>query len=134
MNLSTRPPVSPGEDLDGLLRAFYQAQLPHPWPEFQAPRGARPATQATLSIVPEEAPEAAAPAAPPGQKPPWPRTLPEQVKAVRSALAAHPAGLTAEQLARTFRRGRVDRVAELLETLASLGQARALDSGAFIAA
>jgi hypothetical protein len=40
MNLSTRLPVSPGEDLDGLLRAFYQAQLPHPWPDFQAPEAA----------------------------------------------------------------------------------------------
>jgi hypothetical protein len=37
MSLSTQPPVSPGEDLDGLLRAFYQAQLPHPWPDFKAP-------------------------------------------------------------------------------------------------
>jgi hypothetical protein len=37
MSLSTQPPVSPGEDLDGLLRAFYQAQLPHPWPDFKVP-------------------------------------------------------------------------------------------------
>jgi hypothetical protein len=40
MTQPTRPPVSPGEDLDGLLRAFYQAQLPHPWPDFQAPGAA----------------------------------------------------------------------------------------------
>jgi hypothetical protein len=37
MSLSTQPPVSPGEDLDGLLRAFYQAQLPHPWPDCKVP-------------------------------------------------------------------------------------------------
>jgi hypothetical protein len=37
MTQPTRPPVSPGEDLDGLLRAFYQAQLPHPWPDFKVP-------------------------------------------------------------------------------------------------
>jgi hypothetical protein len=37
MTQPTRPSVSPGENLDGLLRAFYQAQLPHPWPDFKAP-------------------------------------------------------------------------------------------------
>jgi len=38
-----RPPVEPrpsersGDDVDGLLREFFQAALPHPWPAFQQP-------------------------------------------------------------------------------------------------
>jgi hypothetical protein len=37
MTYSTRPPVnprfaSPPDELDGLLRRFYRAQLPQPWP------------------------------------------------------------------------------------------------------
>ena len=31
---SGRPPE---DDLDGLLRSFYQAELPTPWPSFAAP-------------------------------------------------------------------------------------------------
>jgi hypothetical protein len=27
----------PGDDLDGLLRAFFLAEMPHPWPELEAP-------------------------------------------------------------------------------------------------
>ncbi len=85
--------------------------------------------------MPEDVPEAAVPAAKATKaKQPWPKSLPEQVKAVRAALAAQPAGLTAEQLARSFQRARVDRVAELLETLASLGQARELDGRGYVAA
>jgi len=26
-----------GDDLDGLLRAFFRAEMPHPWPELDAP-------------------------------------------------------------------------------------------------
>jgi hypothetical protein len=26
-----------GDDLDGLLRAFYRAEMPHPWPELEPP-------------------------------------------------------------------------------------------------
>jgi hypothetical protein len=26
-----------GDDLDGLLRAFFQAETPHPWPELEPP-------------------------------------------------------------------------------------------------
>jgi hypothetical protein len=40
--------------------------------------------------------------------------------------------MTAEQLARTFVRGQSKRVAELLDTLVSLGQARALDDGRYV--
>ncbi len=100
-------------------------------PEFQHPEGTKAATQGTLAITPEE-PEAEDAAAKPAKKAPWPKSLPEQVQAVRSALAAQPAGLTAERLAKTFLRARVDRISELLETLASLGQVRALGGGRYV--
>jgi hypothetical protein len=37
MNLIVPPPVPPDEETDGLLRAFYRAQMPHPWPDWKAP-------------------------------------------------------------------------------------------------
>src|SRR3954471_1739881 len=37
MNRMGRPPLPSGDDLDGLLRAFYRAQLPSPWPALKAP-------------------------------------------------------------------------------------------------
>jgi hypothetical protein len=42
--------------------------------------------------------------------------------------------MTAQQLARTFQRSQAKRIAQLLETLASLGQARTLDDGRSIRA
>ncbi|MDF1580256.1 MAG: hypothetical protein P1P74_05675 [Desulfuromonadales bacterium] len=62
----------------------------------------------------------------------WPKTLPEQVQAVRAALANAAAPLTAETLARTFQRARADKVGELLETLAALGQVREVEPGRFV--
>src|SRR3712207_7754359 len=44
----------------------------------------------------------------------WPKTLPEQVKAVRSALAQQPAAVTPAELARNWTRARAERVEELL--------------------
>jgi hypothetical protein len=32
MNVVEPPPSQPGDDLDGLLRAFLRSQLPQPWP------------------------------------------------------------------------------------------------------
>jgi hypothetical protein len=37
MNLAVRSPARPDDDLDGLLRAFFQAEMPHPWPALKAP-------------------------------------------------------------------------------------------------
>jgi hypothetical protein len=52
MNL-VDPPLKPSDDLDGLLRAFFRAQMPHPWP---SPRVSRfrttPATTLTSSRRP----------------------------------------------------------------------------------
>lgn len=103
-------------------------------PEFQALDAACAATQATLGIVEPEAAEPSEVVAAPAAKADWPRSLAEQAQAVRNALAAHPAGLTPPQLARTFRRARADRIAELLETLATLGQARPLADVRFVRA
>ena len=67
-----------------------------------------------------------------GGKRAWPKTLPEQAQAVQAVLAEHPNGLTPEQLARLFLRANTKLVAELLQTLVSLGQARALASGEYV--
>ncbi|HZS09584.1 MAG TPA: hypothetical protein VFD58_32450 [Blastocatellia bacterium] len=62
----------------------------------------------------------------------WPKSLAEQARAVRAALVARQGVVTAEQLAKTFKAARVDRVAELLQTLVSLGQAREVEEGKFV--
>ncbi len=65
------------------------------------------------------------------KKPAWPKSLPDQVRELRDALSAAPGPVTAEELARTFTRARTARVADLLETLAALGQARPLGDGRY---
>ena len=97
-------------------------------PEFQSPTGQ--AIQATLI---DESEEEGSEVAEPKAKTPWPKSLPERAQAVKSALAAQRTAVTPEQLARTFLRARVDGVEELLDTLASLGQARELADGRFVA-
>jgi hypothetical protein len=65
----------------------------------------------------------------PARKQPWPKTLPEQVQALRAQLEIADVALTPEQLVRRFTRGQKKRVAELLETLVALGQVNS-DDGA----
>ena len=86
-------------------------------PDFQNPQGRVTGQE---SLIAGEIPEAAQPAA----KRPWPKPLSEQVRAIRAALAGHPAPATPQQLARAFKQAPAKRVEELLETLAALGQAR----------
>jgi hypothetical protein len=102
-------------------------------PNFQNPQGAGAAVQAALPIATEAEPTTVEPAAP-AKKQPWPKSLPEQVQAVRAALATNGGGMTPEQLARTFQRGQTKRVSELLETLVSLGQAREVTDGRYVRA
>jgi hypothetical protein len=64
---------------------------------------------------------------------PWPKSLPDQARAVRAALATRPAPTTAAELAKAFKGAKTDRVAELLATLASLGQARPAGDGRYAA-
>lgn len=113
-------------------RAEEEAQGIVRWlrPEFQNPTGHRQATQTSLIDNPVE--EAVAPAQKKA-KLPWPKTLPERAQAVRSALSSQKIPLTSEQLAKLFLRANVEKVDELLVTLASLGQARELPDGRFIA-
>jgi hypothetical protein len=54
----------------------------------------------------------------------WPKSLPEQVQAIRAQLDAAETSLTAEQLARRFTRGQKKRVAEL-------GQVRSDDGASY---
>lgn len=97
-----------------------------PRPEFQNPTGT-----AQGAFAPGEG-SAAQPAALKREKLPWPSGLAEQAKAVRAALSAQASAVTPEQLAKNFSRAKVDRISELLETLASLGQVRELEGGRFV--
>lgn len=102
-------------------------------PEFQSTESAKAATQAALPIETEAEPTISGLNVPVSRQP-WPKSLPEQVQAVRAALASNDAGMTPDQLARTFHRARADRVSELLETLTSLGQAREVAGGRYVRA
>jgi hypothetical protein len=92
-------------------------------PDFQRPAGAEVEQAETqVSVIPAETP---------GRKADWPKSLPEQVQALRSALAAQPSPASAEDLARTFSRAPRAKLAELLDTLAALGQLRRLSDGRY---
>lgn len=75
--------------------------------------------------------KAAAPAAVKQEKQPWPKSIPEQARAVRHALASVRGVVTSRELAGLFTRARVERIEELLQTLVSLGQARAVSEGRY---
>ncbi len=63
-------------------------------------------------------------------KTPWPKTLPEQIAAVRNALTDLGTA-TPEQVARQFARARASSVQPLLESLTALGQAQIIEGGRF---
>lgn len=85
-------------------------------PEFQNPSG----TQAAQGEM--DTGGAAEVAVIPLKKHPCPKTLPEQVQALRGAFSAAPGPLTGERLARGFSRAQTRKVEALLETLVALGQ------------
>ncbi|MFN4158878.1 MAG: class I SAM-dependent DNA methyltransferase [Gemmobacter sp.] len=92
-------------------------------PDYQNPAGKAAAArgeQAALDIGPAE----------PTAKTPWPKTLPEQIAAVRATLTDLGTA-TPEQVARQFHRARAGSVQPLLESLAALGHARLVDGGSF---
>jgi len=64
-------------------------------------------------------------------KRPWPKSMAEQAKAVREALAALGGPATLEQLVKSFSRPNAERIKEILDTLVSLGQARRTGEGRF---
>lgn len=94
-------------------------------PEFQDP-GYRGPVATTLDLG-----EAAV--APVSNVIPWPATLPEQVGAVQSILAAAPAPLGASDIARRFKGKRAATVRPVLDALAGLGMARRLNDGRYAA-
>lgn len=129
-------------------RAREEAQDVVRWlrPEYQKPTTAQLAKQTNLNLGTEvTAPVATAKSkkfpvrrdpragndTTPKPKAHWPKTLPEQVQVVRATLVAAVGPVTAETVARTFQRARTDRVAELLATLAALGQVREVEPGAY---
>ena len=93
-------------------------------------RWLRPEFQEGVATIPVQR-EFIVAAATPAERQSWPRELPEQFKAVRDALAAQRAPAAAEQVAAHFLRVRRDRVAEVLETLVSLGQIRQTGQGLY---
>jgi len=105
------------EEQNGLIRWLR--------PEYQNPSGATQQTQVDLPQTASAAPVGTT------QKPPWPKTLPEQVAAVRTCLSQQSKPLSAGQLKNCFKNAREPKVAEILAALASIGQAREVAAGCF---
>ncbi|WP_306755338.1 class I SAM-dependent DNA methyltransferase [Paracoccus actinidiae] len=93
-------------------------------PEYQNPAGQAAAPKGRQSELDMDA------AADPADKALWPKTLPEQIAAVRAALSDL-GDATPDQVARHFRRARAATVQPLLDSLAALGQARTLGHGRY---
>jgi hypothetical protein len=93
-------------------------------PDFQNPSGAK----ATQTAMPRAGAQAAkAPAAPAVRQ--WPRSLPEQIAAVRDLVVGAPAAWKVADVAASFRRAPRADVAEVLDSLAALGLLAAFDQG-----
>jgi hypothetical protein len=94
-------------------------------PDYQNPQGraaVATADQGAMDLGPTDT----------ATKAPWPRSLPEQIAAVRAVL--HDLGqATPDEIARQFQRGRAGTIRPLLESLAALGHARRDDAGRFVA-
>jgi hypothetical protein len=102
-------------------------------PEFQNPGGAK---QTAIAVTDETTTPAAKQKAKRTKKQKWPKSLSEQAGAVHAALTAIPTGATADDIDKYFlalKPERVDRIEEILETLAALGKARELTDDRYIA-
>lgn len=89
-------------------------------PAYQNPTGAAVAEstdQITLAVAAEHS----------TGKPVFPKSLPEQVEAVRLLLENLDGPATAEAIAKAFKGAKRDRVAEVLQALVALGHARKVD-------
>jgi hypothetical protein len=93
-------------------------------PDYQNPTGA----QATKGKTTEMDLGAVAKV----EKAPWPKTLPDQIAAVREALSEM-VEATPDQIARRFMRARTTSVQPLLDSLAALGQAEKTEEGRYAA-
>ncbi|MBY0350157.1 RNA-binding protein [Tabrizicola sp.] len=92
-------------------------------PDYQNPQGRAVAAKADQGALDIGQTETTA-------KTPWPKTMPDQIAAVRAAL--HDIGeATPDQIARRFHRVQSRSVQPLLEILTALGQAHLTDAGRF---
>lgn len=96
-------------------------------PEFQNPDGA---TQ--TGFIDKGKTKTTKKAAAKVKKQPWPKTLPERMVAIQSALQRHAAPADAKELAAYYTRANKSQVNELLETLAAVGNVRQLDNGRYV--
>lgn len=94
-------------------------------PDYQNPAGADVAATTKDADLSGEAAQSAA-------LPDWPKTLPERIAAVRAALEEM-GEASARQIAARYRGTGEKGVTPLLESLAALGQAEALDDGRYAA-
>ncbi|MBX9633395.1 MAG: class I SAM-dependent DNA methyltransferase, partial [Magnetospirillum sp.] len=84
-------------------------------PDFQTGRAAAPA-QAKMDV---EADQGAMESL--TEKAPWPKTLPDQVHAIRTALSRLGEHPSVEAIAKQFKGAKRDRVAEILQAMALMG-------------
>ena len=89
-------------------------------PEYQRARAGIEPVQ-TVLVEEEAGAESVVPAV--AQPLPWPASMPEQARAVRGVLQQAVVPLSVAEVATRFGKADKARIAELLETLASLGQA-----------
>ena len=87
-------------------------------PDFQAPVQVPTQTDFDMGEAPKKV------ARPKTAKQAWPRSLPDQVQAIRATLTASAAPTAAAEIARTYTGARADRIEEVLAALVALGQAR----------
>jgi hypothetical protein len=102
-------------------------------PEYQIKAvGGTSDTSPTLNL-PASKPKAAKKSARtrPAGKSPWPKSLPDRVQAVETALHAASAPIAAADLAKQFSRANPADVTEILKTLVTLGRARNAGDGRF---
>jgi hypothetical protein len=96
-------------------------------PEFQNPDGetqtafagdkkARPTKKAAKAKI---------------KKQPWPKTLPDRMVAIQSALQRHAAPADGKEVAAYYTRANKSQIKELLETLVAVGNVRQLDDGRY---
>ena len=106
-------------------------------PEFQNPESSGRLGQPSLpseNLPPVEPAGHSGPTAQKQTNTPWPKTLPEQARAVRQALAQQTSPASAAALAKQFKGARSKTVDELLATLVSLGHAREVGDAHYLAA
>ena len=105
-------------------------------PEFQIPASGQPQTPPAEQFE-IDAGEEVAVAAKPGERRPWPATLPAQVKAVAEVLTAARAPLGDDAIAARFtgRGAWKKRLPQIIETLIAVGRVRVVNDGrAYLAA